>query len=187
MKPFVLIAAVLALSIPALAGVKVRVDADKTVDFTKFKTWAWSQGVGDIMLARTPKDDPEELRKRAEPIIVDTVASQLPQRGLQMAKDSPDLTLRYYLLITIGTNTQQMGQFVPTVLDWGLPLFAPATTSYKVIQSGALVMDLRQKDKVVWRAVAEAEIKMDMPQDKRAALLKDAVTQAFEKYPPKTK
>ena len=187
MKRLLLVAAVFALGIPVLASVKVRVDADKAVDFTAFKTWAWSDGIGDIMLARTPKDDPEELRKRAEPIIVDAAATTLPQRGLQMAKANPDLTLRYYLLITIGNKTQQMGQFVPTVLDWGLPLFAPATTSYKVIQSGALVLDLRQKDKVVWRAVAEAEIKMDMPQDKRAELLKEAVTDAFEKYPPKKK
>ena len=187
MKRVLLVVAVFALGIPVLAGIKLKVDADKTIDFTTFKTWAWSEGIGDVMLARTPKDDPEELRRRAQPIIVDTVAAQLPQRGLQMAKDNPDLTLRYYLLVTIGNKAQQMGQFVPTVLDWGIPLFAPATTSYKVIQSGALVLDLRQKDKVVWRAVAEAEIKMDMPQDKRAAVLKDAVTQALGKYPPKKK
>jgi hypothetical protein len=187
MKRVLLVAAVFALGIPVLAGIKLRVDADPAIDFTAFKTWAWSDGIGDVMLARTPKDDPEDLRKRAQPIIVDTVATQMPLRGLQLAKNSPDLTLRYYLLVTIGTNAQQMGQFVPTVLDWGLPLFAPATTSYKVIQSGALVLDLRQKDKVVWRAVAEAEIKMDMPQDKRASVLKDAVTQALEKYPPKKK
>jgi hypothetical protein len=187
MKRILLVAAVFALGIPVLAGIKLRVDADKEFDFTTAKTFAWSEGVGDIMLARTPKDDPEELRKRAQPVIMDTVAAQLPLRGLQMAKANPDLTLRYYMLITIGHNNQQMGQFVPTVLDWGLPLFAPATTSYKVIQSGALVLDLRAKDKVVWRAVAEAEIKMDMEQKKREQLLIDAVKQSIEKYPPKKK
>src|SRR5262252_8795560 len=122
MKRVLLVAAVFALGIPVLAGMKIRVDADKAVDFTPFKTWAWSDGIGDVMLARTPKDDPEELRKRAEPIIVDAVATQMPKSGLQLAKDNPDLTLRYYMLITIGNNTQQMGQFVPTVLDWGIPL-----------------------------------------------------------------
>ena len=187
MKSVTTLVLVLALSIPALAGIKLKVDADKDFDFTTVKTWAWSEGVGDIMMARTPKDDPEAARKLAQPIIMDTVAAQLPLRGLQMAKATPDLTLRYYMLLTIGDQSQTMGQFVPTVLDWGLPLFAPATTSYKVIRTGALVLDLRAKDKVVWRAVAEAEIKMDTDMKKREKLLADAVKEMLSKYPPKIK
>jgi hypothetical protein len=187
MKRFSVVVIALALSVPALAGIKLKVDFEKTYDFSKAKTFAWSDGVGDILLARTKADDPEATRKLAQPIIMETTAKVLPSRGLQMAKDKPDLTLRYYMLLKIGTQNQEMGQFVPTVLDWGLPLFAPATTSYKVIQSGALVLDFRVADKVVWRAVAEAEIKMDMPQDKRAKVLTDAVTEAFSKYPPKQK
>ena len=187
MKRLTTLVLAFALAVPVFAHIKFRIDFEKDFDFSKAKTFAWSPGVGDIMLARTPKDDPETTRKLVEPIIVDTTATVLPTRGLQMAKDKPDLTARYYLLLTIGDQNQVMGQFVPTVLDWGLPLFAPATTSYKVIQTGALVIDLRAGEKVVWRAVAEAEIKMDMPQDKRAKLLADAVKQTWEKYPPKQK
>jgi hypothetical protein len=184
MRAVLTVALVAVLSVPLFAF-KLRVDADKTVDFTAFKTWAWSEGVGDIMMARTTKDDPEAMRQRAQPIIMDSVAANMPLRGLQESKTNPDLTLRYYMLLTIGTMNQQMGQFVPTVLDWGLPLFAPATTSYKVINSGALVLDIRAKEKVVWRAVAEAEIKMDADQKKREKLLADAVKQSLAKYPPK--
>lgn len=187
MKRLTLLAIAVALSVPVFAHIKLKIDFEKDVDFTKLKTFAWSDGIGDIMLARTQRDDPETTRKLVQPIIVDTTASVLPARGLQMAKDKPDVTLRYYMLLTIGNQNQEMGQFVPTVLDWGLPLFAPATTSYKVIQSGALVLDMRAADKVVWRAVAEAEIKMDMPQDKRAKLLADAVKETWSKYPPKPK
>jgi len=187
MKSLTTLVLALALSIPALAAIKVRVDADKTFDFTAAKTFAWSEGVGDIMMARTPKDDPEAMRKLAEPVIMNTVAAQLPLRGLQMATANPDLTLRYYMLLTIGDQSQTMGQFVPTVLDWGLPLFAPATTSYKVIRTGALVLDLRAKDKVVWRAVGEAEIKMDADMKKREKILTDAVKEMVAGYPPKIK
>jgi hypothetical protein len=170
---------------PGAAGVTVRADYDKTFDFTKAKTWGWSVGVGDVMAGRTANDDPEEIRKRAEPVIVSEVNAQMPGRGLQAANDNPDLTLRYYLLLTVGDSMQQMGQFVPDVVAWGLPLFAPATTSYKVIQKGSLVLDLSAKDKLVWRCVAEANIKMDYDPSSREKQLREAVREALKKYPPK--
>ena len=170
---------------PGAAAVNVRADFDKTFDFTKVKTWGWSVGVGDVMAGRTANDDPEEIRKRAEPVIVSEAAAQMPGRGLQAAKENPDLTLRYYLLLTVGDSMQQMGQFVPAVVDWGLPLFPPATTSYKVIQKGSLVLDLSAKDQLVWRSVAEANIKMDYDPTSREKQLREAVRESLKKYPPK--
>lgn len=182
----VIIAAGIVLAVkPGIAAINVRMDFEKTFDFTKVKTWGWSVGVGDVVAGRTPKDDPEEIRKRAEPVIMSEVAAQMPARGLQAANDSPDLTLRYYLLLTVGDSMQEMGQFVPAVVDWGLPLFAPATTSYKVIQKGSLVFDLSAKGKVVWRSVAEANIKMDVDPNSREKLLRDAIKESLKKYPPK--
>ena len=113
------------------------------------------------------------------------VAAQLPARGLKAATDAPDLTLRYYLLLTVGDQMQEMGQFVPAVVDWGLPLFAPATTSYEVIQKGSLVFDFSAKGKVVYRSVAEAKIKMDIDPNYRDNLLRDAIKESLKKYPPK--
>jgi hypothetical protein len=116
---------------------------------------------------------------------VSEVNAQLPGRGLQAAKDAPDLTLRYYLLLTVGDSMQEMGQFVPAVVDWGLPLFAPATTSYKVIQKGSLVFDFSAKGKVVFRSLAEANIKMDIDPNSREKQLREAVRESLKKYPPK--
>jgi hypothetical protein len=42
----------------------------------------------------------------------------------QMAKDA-DLTLRYYVLLKIGNQNQEMGRFVPTVLDWAFRCSRP--------------------------------------------------------------
>jgi len=170
---------------PGAAAINVRMDFDKTFDFTKVRTWGWSVGVGDVIAGRTPKDDPEEIRKRAEPVIVSEVSAQMPGRGLQAASDNPDLQVRYYLLLTVGDQMQEMGQFVPAVVDWGLPLFPPATTSYKVIQKGSLVFDLSAKGRVVWRSVAEANIKMEYDPVGREKLLRDAVKESLKKYPPK--
>lgn len=170
---------------PGVAGVSVRMDFDKTFDFTKVKTWGWSVGVGDVVAGRTKQDDPEEIRKRAEPVIMSEVNAQMPARGLKAATDAPDLTLRYYLLLTVGDSSQEMGQFVPDVVAWGLPLFAPATTSLKVIQKGSLVFDFSASGKVVFRSVAEANLKMDIDPGSREKQLREAIRESLKKYPPK--
>jgi len=182
----VLVVAGVALAVqPGAAAIKVRADFDKTFDFTAAKTWGWSVGVGDVVAGRTQYDDPNEIRKRAEPIIVDEVTAQMPARGLKPADAAPDLSLRYYLLLTIGDSMQEMGQFVPAVVDWGLPLFPPATTAYKVIHKGSLVFDMTANGRVVWRSVAEADIKMDVDPNSREKLLREVVKESLKKYPPK--
>jgi hypothetical protein len=138
-------------------------------------------------MARSSADDPEAVRKLAEPIILGDVVAQMPARGLTQATGTatPDLTLTYYLLLTAGTSAQTQGQFLPAVLDWGLPPFAPATTSIKMIEQGSLVFDMSAKGNVVWRGAADAKIDWELDQTKRIALLHEAVREILKKYPPK--
>ena len=44
------------------ARVDVKVEFEKTFDFTRVKTWTWSQPPGDLKMARTREDDPEAMR-----------------------------------------------------------------------------------------------------------------------------
>jgi len=44
---------------------------------------------------------------------------------------------------------------------------------------------LSANGEVVWRGVGEAQIKMDLSQEKRAALIVEAVQKVLAKYPPK--
>ena len=48
---------------PGIAAIDVKMNFDKTFDFTKAHTWGWSVGVGDVVAGRTPKDDPQEIRQ----------------------------------------------------------------------------------------------------------------------------
>jgi len=169
-----------------VAAVKVRTDFDKRFDFTQSHTWGWNQEwAGKVMVARTPDDDPEVVRKRAEPIIMSAVSTELAKRGLKPASGTPDLTLTYYLLITIGSSAQTIGQFLPATTAWALPPFVASTQSIEMIQQGALVLDLSTKGEVVWRGVGEAQIKMDLTQERRAQLIREAVREILERYPPK--
>jgi hypothetical protein len=172
---------------PGLVAVKARVDFDKKFDFTQARTWSWSpNGAGQVILARTQDDDPEVVKKRAEPIIFEAVQAELPRRGLKPATGTPDLTLTYYLLLTVGSSSQQLGQFLPSVAEWGLPPFAPSTTSLTMIEQGSLVLDLSSNGRVVWRGIGEAQIKLDLDQERRAELLREAVRDLLRRFPPKT-
>jgi len=163
---------------------KVRVEYDKTFDFKPMRAWAWNpQGRGDVITARTANDDREVARQRAEPIIVDAVTTEMPKCGLQPAMGEPDLLVRYFLLLTLSTDAQTVGQFLPATADWGLPLFPPATQSLTVKNKGSLVLDLSTKDKIVWRGVAEAQLDLAVDDKKRESVLREAVRDLLRKYP----
>ena len=170
---------------PDAASVKVRADFDKAFKFGEMRTWQWAADPGQVILARTQGEDKDAVRRRAEPIILEEVAAAMPKRGITLATDSPDLTLAYYLVMTVGASAQTMGQFLPA--NWGLPLFAPSTQSLEAVERGALVLDLSSQGRVVWRGIGEAGFTMDLDAKKREALLRDAVKKVLERFPPKQK
>ena len=185
---FLIAAAVIAAVQIGVAAVKVHVDLDKTFDFRKVNSWAWAvPEAGRVIVARTPDDDPEAIQRLAEPVIMDAVVAEMPGRGLTQAAYAPDVTVKYYLLLTIGTSAQTIGQFLPPVTQWGVPPFTASTQALKVIQQGSLAIDFTANGQIVWRGVGAAEIKPGLPQDKRAALIREAVRDILRRYPQKKK
>ena len=178
-----MIALALTLVVQVVSALDVRVDFDKTFDFKAMQTWGWNpSGPGDVKMARTQSDDPEDIRRRAEPAIVDEVTSELTRLGLRPAA-MPDLTVTYYLLLTVGSSAQVLGQFLPATTMWGVPPFAPATQSLEIMNRGSLVLDLSGGGKVVWRGIADAGIKMGTDDKKALAVIRSAVHDLLRKYP----
>jgi len=180
------IAATLAVGLYVVVeAVDVRVGHSKTFDFKSVRSWAWNpKGSGDVVMARTQQDDAKAMKESAEPVIVSAVAAEMPKRGLQQAAE-PDVTLTYYLLLSINASAQTVGQFLPATTAWGLPPFPEATQSLSVMNQGSLVLDFSAKGDVVWRGVAQATIKPDAPAAKREALLRDAIREVLKRFPPK--
>jgi hypothetical protein len=170
---------------PALLAVDVKIDHDKAFDFKAAQTWTWSTPPGDVKMARTQEDDPEAMRKIAEPVIVSAVSSEMAKRGMKQAPGAP-LTVTYYLLLSINQSSQELGQFLPAVTQWGVPPYAPATQSLEMMNYGSLVLDMIAKDVIVWRGVANAKIKREGEQPKREELLREAVRDLLRKFPPKS-
>ena len=185
----VAVAATLALALAfhvTLEGVDVRVEHDKAFDFRPMKTWGWNpERAGDVIMARTKDDDPAAMKQRFEPVIFDAVMTEMTRRSMQQATSAPDLMVTYYVLLTTNMSSQTMGQFLPATVAWGIPPFAPATQSLKVMNKGSLVLDLSAKGTVVWRGVAESNIEIGTDIKKREALVREAVRDLLRRYPPK--
>jgi len=139
------------------------------------------------MMGRTPDDDPAAVKRLAEPVIMKAVGVEMPKRGLAAAAADavPDLTLTYFLLLTVGSSAQTVGQFLPSTTSWALPPFVASTQSLEFIEQGALVLDLSAKGEVVWRGVGEAQLKWELDQKQREAIVNEAVQKILERYPPK--
>jgi hypothetical protein len=137
-------------------------------------------------MARTQDDDPAFMQKLVEPIIVDAVTTEANKK-LKAAPSAPDVTFTYYLLLTTGQTSQTVGQFLPATLNWGLPLFPPATQSLKILNAGTLVIDATANGTVIWRGAAQAEVKPDSSKEKRESTVRDAVRDMLRQFPPKQK
>jgi len=178
--------AVLLAAATAIA-VDVKIDFDKTFDFKSARTWAWNPDEpGAVRMARAQDDDPEAARRRAEPLIMAAVASEMERRGLQLATATPDLTVKYFLLLSTNMSAQTVGQFLPSTTEWALPPFARSTQSVKLMNRGSLVLDLSAKETIVWRGVADAKINVDADAAEREALIREAVRDLLRRVPSRS-
>jgi hypothetical protein len=187
---FVVLALIAVVGAPIVRAVDVRVDRDPRFDLKQVQTWTWSPTRGEVKMLVSASDDPDALRQQLEPIIVDAVGKELAGRGYVWRQDGPaDVRVTYYLLISAGTSAQQAGQFLPAVAQWGIPPFAPQTTSLRVMEQGSLVIDLASQalDSVVWRGVAQAEIDRQRTQAQRSQRIREAIEDLVAKLPKRAR
>ena len=65
------------------AGQDIHVSQDKIFVFAGLGTWNWHPGgAGEVKMALTPDDDPESVRKRFEPLIMQSVSQELASSRL---------------------------------------------------------------------------------------------------------
>ncbi|MEK6336308.1 MAG: DUF4136 domain-containing protein [Acidobacteriota bacterium] len=155
-------------------GQKVDVKYDKTVDFSKYKTYTWAEGVR----AKNPIVDQQ---------ITQLIEQQLAARGLTKTAADGDIQLLY--VAAIDLDLQMTG------LTWSNasnPMGSFATIGPPMdVRRGMLVVDMMDKktDRYIWRATAKETLTHtpsgDMAKDAQRVekLVKKAVEKMFNKYP----
>jgi hypothetical protein len=89
------------------------------------------------------------------------------------------------VLVTVGFATQTVGQFLPNVTEWGIPPYTPATSSFDIVQHGALILDLvsTKAEHVVWRGIAEGDIDKIKDDAERDKMIREGVRDLVKKIP----
>ena len=164
----------------ALFAQKIKVEHDHATDFSKFKTYAWTEG--------TPSPSPVWHQ-----VIEATISSELEAKGLRrVAAEDADLLVAYHAASNTDFNIAQNYHPVYNA-PAGLP---PPVTSgpwyagtmggtARLVRKGTLAVHLFSKEKqaLVWAATARDPI-WETPK-KRIEQLNQAVDKMFRDYPPK--
>ena len=164
---------------------KIRVHYDKTLDFTKFKTYGWAPhgAVAHPMLALD---------------MVGAIEQELNSRGLKKVAANPDLLIEIYGAVDSEVSMTSNNPIYNAT--GGIPPFDPSMTSpgdslywdgyygnsTVVVYPGQLVIDLidTKTKKLAWRAFAAEAISPNNP-GKLESEANSTISKMFKQYPVK--
>lgn len=164
---------VIALALLTAAGAlaqKVNIEFDRSVDFSKFHTFAIRAG---NLNSRNPALNSELVRKQIDEDIIHFLTA----KGLEVTTGKSDLNVRY----TLGSARRVETEAYPAGwYGWGTRIVRVPYAE------GTLVIDLRDPTtrSLVWRSIATEE---QRDPTKLQGKLDNMVKKSFEKYPPKLK
>lgn len=160
-------------------GQKIKVDVDKSVDFTVFKTFAWAEG----NIAPTASTGY---------LITAAVEKELASRGLVLSKENPDIRIDAIAGANMDLKGVGPSWNYDTFGSWGgYGNPGAMVTSAK----GAVLLNFfdNRKNISVWRAIAR-DVFVLMPSGNREKDVKEmeetvnkTINNIFKKYPVKAR
>ena len=169
----VMLASLFLLFAVSVNAQKVNVGYDRTVNFSKFKTYAWTKGVP----ARNPQVNQQ---------ILTLIDQQMSAKGLQKVTENADLNLSYHAAVIDDFDSATVVQpnWVPGLGSMG---------QVWQVKRGTLIVVMKdaKADAEVWRATAVETMNQDWNKDvakdpnKATAKVKKAIDKIFKAFPPK--
>jgi hypothetical protein len=157
------------------ATMKVNTDYAREADFSKYKTFAYTDMENNI-------EDTNPLGHRR---IVEGIRREMLGKGLQETGSNPDLYVTYYGedKEQVSLDTTSFGYGYGPGWYWGGGM-GTTTTQVRTYTQGTLIVDIwdAKAKQLVWRGVASDTIS-DNP-EKNIAKLNKALAKMFERYPP---
>jgi hypothetical protein len=154
---------------------KIKVEYDKSLDFSEFKTFAL---------------DPNQAT--AKPMvrlaILAAVQDDLLKRGLKQVNDNPDLFVQVYGAtdsdVSASYHDPIYGSGIPP-LNYNITMWygIPGTITTVVVHKGTLVVDVidAAQKKLIWRGIAKE--KLSEQREKLLDQVNTAVEKMFKQYP----
>jgi hypothetical protein len=151
----------------------VTYDYDRTADFSRYRTYAWTRGA----------DLPDELNHAR---VVRAIDAVLAARGLARveAGANPDALVAYHASfdenLEITGSAHGLGPFDLGGDRWGSARVQPVLVGTLVVD----ISDARTKA-IVWRSMASSDIRPTDTPESRDKKVAKATTKMFRNYPPK--
>jgi hypothetical protein len=169
---------VLAVAITSCSSVKIAYDFDKQVDFTKYKTYAFTEEALKIPLGDLDRDR-----------LITAVETELAAKGFTKS-DNPDVLIDMVITAkkrteATATNTGGYGYGYGRYGFGGG--FGTTQVSYNEYVDGTLIIDMVDKstEKIAWQGRGTKTLDEDASASKRESNINYAVKQIFTNYPPK--
>jgi hypothetical protein len=164
----------------ACASISVDQEFDPDANFAAYRTFDW-------MPTESRRVDLRARDPLVERRIRDAIERELGAKGLRQAgSDEPDVRIAYLLVLQDGLDSQTL--YEASDPDWRYRTYGPATTATRtqLLTTGTLVIDVFDTESkvMVWRGVAEGQVKEMQDPDKRIARINDAVKRILAKFPP---
>ena len=156
----------------ALAGVTC--DFEKSVDFSKFKTYHWKEGTN------LPNPMMQERLKTA-------IEKQLQAKGLTPVADKSDLVVTTHARLETQKSVDLTTYGYGGYYGWGGAGISTSSATVREIPVGTLIVDLvdASSNKLVWRG-SGTDVVSDKP-EKNEAKINKIIPKMFKNYPPAPK
>ena len=156
---------------------KVTVDYDKSINFSNYKTFAWSEGKGE---ARNPI---------VGQMIKDAVERELNARGLSRVESNPDLRFSFMAASGMNLQVKQPGWNTEAGLILNSGVYANGVMWD--VSTGTLMLDAfdNKTDQMVWRGFAKDTLPRAPSADAAADAksvekqVNKAISKMFQKFP----
>jgi hypothetical protein len=152
------------------ATLKIHKAWDHSVDFAKYRTWAWKDD-GSIR-------DPVWLR-RVQSVLEDELAT----KGMTRSDASADVWV--FVHARLSSQTRVVSYSPAWGYGWGY-WAGPSVTQVYEIPVGTLLVDLVDpaKKQIVWRGSASDTIRAGKENEEREQRLREVLDRMFADYPP---
>jgi Domain of unknown function (DUF4136) len=155
-------------------GQKVNVKLDKTIDFSKYKTYTWAVGI--------PAKNPI-----VNQLITQSIEQQLAAKGLTRAETGGDIQVMFAAATDLDIQVTGLTWSNASNPNGSFATIGPPMN----VRKGVLVVDIMDKktERYIWRAIAKETLShapsgdMDRDAQRVEKLVKRAVEKIFSKYP----
>lgn len=169
------------IGLAACSSLKVSYDYDKQADFTKYKTYAFTEEALKLPVGDLNRDR-----------ILKAIETELAAKGMTKS-DSPDALIDIHVkaeekVDATATTTPTYGGYGYGRYGYGGG-FSTTQINYNEYIEGTLFVNMvdAAAQKIVWQGRATKTIDEDATAEKREQNINTAVKQIFTKYPPAKK